>query len=220
MHRTARYGPVFTLLAALTLFAQDAHAITLTGHADVIDGDTMVLDGQRIRLQDIDALESDQMCSRPNGQYRCGRAATEHLRGLMAGSVRCVGSERGKYGRLLATCFAKGKNVNKAMVLAGWAVAFRKYSDRYVAEERVAREGMRGIWAGSFMSPGDYRHRGDVGVGVDGCSIKGNLSSHGERIYHVPGGEHYGRTKINIRKGERWFCLETEAVDAGWRRAK
>lgn len=52
------------------------------------------------------------------------------------------------------------------------------------------------------------------------CLIKGNISSKGERIYHVPGGRWYEATKISPLKGERWFCSETEAQKAGWRRSK
>ena len=52
------------------------------------------------------------------------------------------------------------------------------------------------------------------------CAIKGNVSSSGERIYHVPGGQYYERTKISTAKGERWFCTEAEAFAAGWRKAK
>ena len=53
-----------------------------------------------------------------------------------------------------------------------------------------------------------------------GCLIKGNISSKGESIYHVPGDQHYDRTKIRTSKGERWFCSEAEAVAAGWRKAE
>ena len=52
------------------------------------------------------------------------------------------------------------------------------------------------------------------------CVIKGNVSSSGERIYHVPGQRHYGATRISVAKGERWFCSEAEARRAGWRRAR
>ncbi len=52
------------------------------------------------------------------------------------------------------------------------------------------------------------------------CLIKGNISRSGERIYHVPGGRWYDATRIDPRKGERWFCTEAEARAAGWRRAK
>jgi hypothetical protein len=53
-----------------------------------------------------------------------------------------------------------------------------------------------------------------------GCVIKGNISSSGDRIYHVPGQRYYDKTLINWLKGERWFCSEQEAVAAGWRKAK
>ncbi len=53
----------------------------------------------------------------------------------------------------------------------------------------------------------------------DQCRIKGNISRKGERIYHMPGGEWYDRTKIDPAKGERWFCSEAEAEAAGWRKA-
>lgn len=53
---------------------------------------------------------------------------------------------------------------------------------------------------------------------ADGCTIKGNISSSGERIYHIPGGKWYDRAKVSPEKGERWFFTEAEAVAAGWRR--
>ena len=56
--------------------------------------------------------------------------------------------------------------------------------------------------------------------GAWSCLIKGNVSSSGERIFHVPGAQHYEETKISEQKGERWFCTETEAVAAGWRKSK
>jgi len=52
-----------------------------------------------------------------------------------------------------------------------------------------------------------------------GCNIKGNVSSSGELVFHVPGQEYYGLTIINPMKGERWFCTEEEARAAGWRKA-
>ena len=52
------------------------------------------------------------------------------------------------------------------------------------------------------------------------CNIKGNVSTQGERIYHVPGDEYYDETRISASHGERWFCSEAEARAAGWRRAK
>lgn len=52
------------------------------------------------------------------------------------------------------------------------------------------------------------------------CNIKGNVSTRGERIYHVPGQDYYDETRISAAHGERWFCSEEEARAAGWRRSK
>ncbi|MGR3623833.1 sunset domain-containing protein [Pseudophaeobacter sp.] len=49
--------------------------------------------------------------------------------------------------------------------------------------------------------------------------IKGNVSSKGERIYHLPGIRWYTQTRISPHKGERWFCSESQARTAGWRKA-
>ncbi|APG87563.1 succinoglycan biosynthesis protein (plasmid) [Sinorhizobium americanum CCGM7] len=55
---------------------------------------------------------------------------------------------------------------------------------------------------------------------IPGCDIKGNMSYRtGERIYHVPGQEYYSQTRIDFLSGERWFCSEEAAREAGWRKA-
>jgi len=94
------------------------------------------------------------------------------------------------------------------------------------------------MWQGEFQKPWEWRAASgaeapprDAGpspsvslVGApevsSGCTIKGNISSKGERIYHLPGQENYDRTRISERKGEHWFCTEAEARAAGWRKAK
>jgi hypothetical protein len=91
-----------------------------------------------------------------------------------------------------------------------------------VAEEQEARAQGIGIWAAKeVQAPWDYRKaRWDVAAqqAPDRCPIKGNISSSGEKIYHLPwAGNFYDRTKISPKKGERWFCSEAEAIAAGWR---
>ena len=50
------------------------------------------------------------------------------------------------------------------------------------------------------------------------CRIKGNINMEsGVRVYHTPDSPWYDRTEIDTNKGERWFCTEQEAADAGWR---
>ncbi|MBM3359650.1 MAG: thermonuclease family protein, partial [Betaproteobacteria bacterium] len=85
----------------------------------------------------------------------------------------------------------------EAMVREGWALAYRQYSTDYVDEEAQAEAEGAGMWAGTFVAPWDFRHGTDgAAPAAQGeCIIKGNISSSGERIYHVPGGQYYNRTK-------------------------
>jgi hypothetical protein len=113
------------------------------------------------------------------------------------------------------------------MVSQGWALDYKQYSKgRYSSAEREAKASARGIWIGEFENPWDWRNkkvrqpRRESKKQVNDCRIKGNISSRGERIYHVPGGQFYDRTRIDVVKGERWFCSEAEAQSAGWRRSK
>ena len=111
------------------------------------------------------------------------------------------------------------------MVLNGWALAYRQYSLDYVGEETAAKGAQAGVWSGEFVPPWAWRRgeRLQASTAPDsagGCTIKGNISSSGERIYHTSDAQDYDRTKINTAKGERWFCSEAEAVAAGWRKSK
>ena len=85
------------------------------------------------------------------------------------------------------------------------------------------RSPRRGSWAaflfGSVLIGGLLAL--EVGPNLVGCNIKGNISiTTGERIYHVPGQEDYWRTRINWLNGERWFCSEMAARQAGWRKSR
>ena len=219
----------YTLALLLMLLPASASAETLTGVASVIDGDTLEIHGQRIRLHGIDAPESSQTCNDATAKpYRCGQKAALALAGQIDGQpVTCDGRDVDRYGRLVAVCFAGSQDLNAWLVTSGLAVAYRKYSLDYVDQEATAQAARIGLWAGSFVMPWDFRRgqgaatpSNDNQPAAGQCLIKGNISSKGERIYHVPGGSYYDRTKIDEAKGERWFCSEAEAIAAGWRRAK
>ncbi|RJF90127.1 thermonuclease family protein [Oleomonas cavernae] len=131
----------------------------VVGRASVVDGDTIEIHGERIRMFGIDAPESGQLCQDAKGSdYRCSQQAANHLDGLIGWStVSCEGSERDRYGRLIATCTARGQDLSEKMVRDGWAMAFTRYSSRYVGAEAAAKAAGNGIWTGSFTPPWEWR---------------------------------------------------------------
>lgn len=201
---------------------------TITGRASVIDGDTLEIHGQRIRLHGIDAPESAQPCVRADGtRWRCGQQASLALADRIGQApVTCRRTDTDHYGRMIAVCLKGTEDLNAWLVAEGWAVAYRRYSNDYVELEEQTRAAGRNIWSSQFVMPWDWRGGQRIGEREateerqHGCGIKGNISSRGERIYHVPGGQYYDRTRISSSKGERWFCSEEEARAAGWRKAK
>ena len=148
-----------TLALCAALFPGRAQAETLVGQATVIDGDTVEIHGNRIRMAGIDAPESRQVCTGADGEeYRCGKVAAFALADRIGRAVvTCEGGERDRYKRLLAVCSAGGADLNAWLVEEGLAVAYRRYSKVYVAQEDAARLAKRGLWAGDFQMPWVWR---------------------------------------------------------------
>lgn len=199
-----------------------AASTAISGTAHVADGDTLRVGATRVRLLGVDAPELSQRCGDDGRKVACGAMAAEWLRRRVAGRpITCQAVEIDRYGRSVAICRVGGGDVGAAIVEAGWATAYRRYSMAYVAQEARARAARRGIWALGFEPPADYRRErrlADVPPAPDPrCPIKGNVSASGARIYHMPGSRAYPEVRIDARNGERWFCAEREAVAAGWR---
>jgi endonuclease YncB( thermonuclease family) len=132
---------------------------TVKGQASVIDGDTIEIHGQRIRFHGIDAPESRQFCDDAHGKpYRCGQKTALALSEKIGRrTVTCEPHDRDRYGRIVAVCWIGLTDLNGWLVLEGLAIAYRRYSHDYVAEEDAARQARRGIWAGSFVAPAEWR---------------------------------------------------------------
>jgi len=138
----------------LLLFSADLAAQNIK----VVDGDSLEIDGQRIRLDGIDAPEYKQICKDATGKdYACGQKALEFAQNFIAQSevdCQCL-PEKDRYQRELCECFVNEESLNKALVTAGWAVPYR--ADEYSAAQKEARRYKRGIWQGKNMRPALYR---------------------------------------------------------------
>lgn len=213
------------LCAAAAPAAPAAAQSVLSGPVRVVDGDTIDIGWREsVRLVGIDAPEGDQPCRDGAGrERRCGDLATAWARDAWEGrTARCLFHETDRYGRPLGVCAIGGEDLNAAIVRAGWAVTYRD-DLRYDAEEKEAIFAGRGVHAYAMAEPHEWRaaqraRAADRNAPTGACRIKGNISDRG-RIYHVPGQRSYGPTRISEARGERWFCTEAEARDAGWRRS-
>ena len=142
------------VVAGLAALLQPPPAL-LSGRAEIVDGDTLRIGATRIRLTGLDAPELDQICAGASGsEWSCGMEAKSFAVGAAGhGPVTCLRSGRDRYGRALAKCAVGGGDLGQAIVAAGWAVADRDY----VGEEAAARDAKRGIWAGTFIAPAEWR---------------------------------------------------------------
>ena len=135
--------------------------LCLNGPATVIDGDTIIVADERLRLHGIDAPELDQTFWYRGQQILCGTMAMAALQALTVGiELTCRIVEYDVYGRLVAKCYSpNGVDIGGRLVLAGWALAYRHFSMDYVDAEDEARQAERGLWGGSFMMPWRWRQK-------------------------------------------------------------
>lgn len=210
-----------------------APGATIEGPAVAIDGDTIRVKNRPVRLWGVDAVERRQTCVVDGRPYGCGERATGALATFLgANPVRCEVVDTDKYDRAVARCTSNGRDVGGYMVSIGWALDYTAYSrGAYLVQEARARSAKLGVHGGTFVKPAEYRRTeraeallsrvGTIAPApAQGCVIKGNISSKGQRIYHRPNQADYAATSIDVTKGERWFCSPGEAEAAGWFAAK
>lgn len=138
----------------------DPHPDSISGAGRPVDGDSLFVNSNEVRLKGIDAPEGRQTCTRDGADWACGDAARDELRRLIGKSVvTCQVLERDQHGRMLSICKAGGQDLNGAMVASGLAVSYGGYH----AEEAAAKRARRGLWAGEFTMPRDWRREHGVG---------------------------------------------------------
>jgi len=236
------------LAAALILLIAPAlaHAADVSGEPKIREADTLQIGNSRIRLAGIDAPSVDQLCLNTKGErWTCGVAARDELIKHTEGkSWTCHLGQTDRRGRALSRCEVDGEDIQKWLVRSGWALAYDRSSHDYDADQKEAREAKVGMWQGAFIAPWDWRVRnkntrilgavkvpdnahaillasasGPVAPSPD-CTIKGNVNSSGECIYHTKSSRWYAQIRMQISKGTRWFCSVEEAEAAGCRETR
>ena len=124
----------------------------------VVDGDTIYLNGEKIRFSGIDTPELKQTCINNETVDSCGITAKEILIEKIANNkVECISEGKDQYKRTLAECFVNNESLSSYLVRNGYAFAYRKYSKKFIADEDYARTKKIGMWAMKFDYPWDYR---------------------------------------------------------------
>ncbi len=146
------------LFALLFLLPTEANGQILLGTARIVDGDTIDVGDQRVRLHGIDAVEAGQSCSRNGERWECGQEAKALLSSLANGKpVTCTQRDIDSYDRIVATCEVGWTDLGKAMIDAGLAVALPQFSRAYLENEALAKKRRTGIWGSEFDLPADFR---------------------------------------------------------------
>ncbi len=149
------------------LFYNLSYSEEISGIPKIVDGDTIHLKSYKIRLEGIDAPEMKQKCKLQylkvsfisfSKDYFCGAKSKKKLIDkINKSSVACKIISKDKYKRYLATCYKKKTNLNKWMVRNGHAVAYLRYSKRYIMDEEYAKKKGLGLWRGAFLRPEKWR---------------------------------------------------------------
>ena len=124
----------------------------------VVDGDTIHLNGKKIRFTGIDTPELKQTCIKEGIENSCGVTAKQILVNKIGNNpVECISEGRDRYKRILAECFVNDESLSTYLVRSGYAFAYRKYSKKFIIDEEYAKVNKVGMWSMKFEYPWDYR---------------------------------------------------------------
>tara|TARA_Y100000287_G_C13883371_1_gene192449 strand:- start:18 stop:497 length:480 start_codon:yes stop_codon:yes gene_type:complete len=126
----------------------------------IVDGDTIHLNGEKIRFSGIDTPEIKQKCTKNNEVIMCGIQAKELLiNKIKNNKINCVREGKDQYKRTLAECFVNDLSLSSYLVKSGYAFAYRKYSNKFIKDEDFARSNQLGMWSMNFEYPWDWRKK-------------------------------------------------------------
>ena len=157
---------IFLSLTNIDVESQEIKLIS--GVAKVIDGDTIKIENKKIRLFGIDAPETKQFCKEVylsflifnfKRDYKCGEKSTSALKKKIKNKkIRClIQDKKDRYRRNIGICYLEKQDINSWLVKNGYAIAYRRYSKKYIIDEQYAEDNKLGIWQGTFMEPEKWR---------------------------------------------------------------
>jgi endonuclease YncB( thermonuclease family) len=196
----------------------------IEGRALVVSAEVIRIGKQQVRLAGIEAPEREQRCPMTGRRtWTCGRAAVSALAKLVRrATLKCEVSGTDPEGRPLGICRDGATEINAQLVRDGHVFAAGGMLARYGSQQSEAQRQKIGLWKGEAERPSTFRAKRWEDAkrkAPDGCPIKGQVAS-GGKVYVLPWSTRYDSVRIQTGRGDRWFCSESEARDAGWRAAE
>jgi len=132
--------------------------ISFADNLKIVDGDTIFLNGEKMRFSGIDAPELKQTCIQNDEEIACGVYAKKLLIKKIGNKIpKCISEGKDIYKRTLAECFVKGESLSKFLVRSGYAFAYLKYSNKFIKDEEFAKTNKIGMWSMTFQYPWSFR---------------------------------------------------------------
>ena len=151
---------LFLVISILLIFFFLTYNDVKSSELKIIDGDTIHLNGEKIRFSGIDTPEIKQTCIKNNEVIKCGIKAKELLIKMIGNKkINCVREGKDQYKRTLAECFINDLSLSSYLVKSGYAFAYRKYSKKFITDEDFARSNNLGMWSMKFEYPWDWRKK-------------------------------------------------------------
>ena len=145
-------------LLGILIISLLCYNVSIADNLKIVDGDTIVLNGEKIRFSGIDTPELKQTCIYKNQEVICGVFAKMLLIEKIGNKTPvCISEGKDIYKRTLAECFIDGESLSSFLVRSGYAFAYRKYSKKFIEDEEFARANKLGLWSMKFQYPWDFR---------------------------------------------------------------